>query len=101
MKFKKGDEIIITLGKDKGKVGKIEKLLPKINSVLVNGLNQYKRHSKSRGEGKPGGIVTLTKPLPVAKIAIVCSKCKQPTRIGYSLDNGEKKRTCKKCGQII
>lgn len=101
MKFKKGDEVIITIGKDKGKTGKIEAVFPKREAVLITGINQYKRHSKSQGQNKPGGIITVTKSLSTAKIAIVCPKCKQVTRIGYTIENGEKKRTCNKCSQII
>lgn len=101
MKLKKQDEVIITLGKDKGKSGKIEALLPKSNEVLVTGINQYKRHSKSQGQQKPGGIITITKPLSVAKLAPVCPKCKQRTRLGYIFENGKKERICKKCKQII
>lgn len=101
MKFKKQDEIIIVSGKDKGKTGKIEGLLPKTNRVLVAGMNQYKRHTKSQGQGKPGGIVTITKPLPVGAIALVCPKCKQQTRLGFVFEGKEKKRICKKCKQAI
>ena len=101
MKLKKQDEIIVVSGKDKGKTGKIESLLPKTNRVLVTGINQYKRHTKSQGQGKPGGIVTITKPLSVASIALVCPKCKQQTRLGFSFAGKEKKRICKKCQQVI
>lgn len=101
MRLKKQDEVIVTLGKDKGKTGKIEALLPKSNAVIVTGVNQYKRHTKSQGQQKPGGIITITKPLSVAKVAPICPKCKQRTRLGYIFENGQKKRICKKCKQII
>ncbi len=101
MKFKKQDEVIVRTGKDKGKTGKIERVLPKLNAVVITGINQFKRHTKSQGQNKPGGIINITKPLSVANIALVCPKCKQVTRIGYTMENEEKKRTCKKCKQII
>lgn len=102
MRIKKGDTVKITKGKDKGKTGKVEKVLPKKNKVLVAGLNVYKKHLKAKGEGKPGGIIDFSKPLPVANIALVCSYCRKETRIGYQFDKqGNKERICRKCRQII
>ncbi len=101
MKFKKDDEVKIVAGKDKGKTGKIQKVYPKVNKVLIGGVNIYKRHLKSQGQGKPGGVVEVTKPLPVANIAFVCSKCKKQTRIGYKITGGEKQRICRKCQGVI
>ena len=63
MKLKKGDLVKVVLGKDKGKQAKIEKILPKIDKVLVTGVNQYKRHLKARAQGQSSEIVTITKPL--------------------------------------
>ena len=102
LKLKKGDAVKVTLGKDKGKTGKIEKVLAKKNSVLVTGINMYKKHLKSRGEGKPGGIIDINKPILIAKVVVICPKCSQQTRLGYSRDeSGEKYRICKKCKAII
>lgn len=101
MKLKKGDEVIVTAGKDKGKKGKIEKVFPRQNKVLVGGVNIYKRHTKPRGQGRPGGIIDIVKPLPVANVALICPKCGQRTRVGYRLKQEEKKRFCKKCQEII
>lgn len=101
MKLHKNDEVIVNIGKDAGKKGKIEKLLIKENKILVNGLNIYKRHLKPKGQGKKGEIIDLVKPLPVANVSLVCPKCHMPTRIGYSLENKDKIRICRKCGQSI
>lgn len=101
MKFKKGDEIIVTKGKDLGKKGKIEKVFPKKDAVLVGGVNMYKRHLKPRGQGKPGGIIDITKPISVVKLALVCSRCNQQTRIGYKLTGDQKIRICRKCKEEI
>jgi large subunit ribosomal protein L24 len=98
VKFKKGDQIMVTIGKDRGKKGKIDAVFPKSQEVQVGGINLYKRHLKSRGQGKPGGIVDLPKPLEVSKVALVCPKCGLPTRVGFEVDkNKEKTRICKKC----
>ncbi|TSC54386.1 MAG: large subunit ribosomal protein L24 [Microgenomates group bacterium LiPW_16] len=102
MKFKKGDEVLVTAGKDRGKRGKIEKVFPKERTALVTGVNIYKRHLKPRGQDKPGGIIDITKPLNVGKIALVCPKCGKPTRVGYQLGGESSKvRICLKCKGVI
>lgn len=103
VKFKKGDEVIVTLGKDSGKKGKIETIFPKRQMALVGGVNMYKRHTKPQGEGKKGGIIDLAKPLTLGKISLVCPKCNKPTRIGYSVDpkSKTKRRICRKCKGTI
>ena len=101
MKFKVGDEVLVTAGRDKGKSGKIERVLPKENKVVVAGVNLFKRHQKSSGTTKPGGIIDIVKPLPVGNIAFTCPKCKLTSRISYTIKGKEKNRICKKCGQIV
>lgn len=97
MKFKVGDQVLITAGKDRGKKGKIEAVIPKERAVLVAGVNIYKRHLKPQGQDKPGGIIDITKPLSVAKIALICPACGKPTRVGYK----EGARFCRKCQGAI
>ena len=105
MKLIKNDEVKIVAGKDKGKTGKVEKVFSKEDKVLVTGMNQYKRHVKG-GYGQKSEIVTITKPLPVANVQLVCPKCKKLTRIGTKVTtekNGAvtKARICRKCGKEI
>jgi large subunit ribosomal protein L24 len=102
MKLKKGDQVIVLKGKDKGRKGKIEKIFPKIGKILIPGINLYKRHTKPQGEGKPGGIIDIVKPLRVQNVALVCPKCGKPTRVGYQVDKtGNKTRICRKCNSNI
>lgn len=101
MRFKKGDEVIITAGKDKGKKAKIEKVYSEDSKVLLPGLNVFKRHVKKRDENNPGGIIPLSRPLPVGNIALVCPKCGKQTRIGFKKTDKEKVRICKKCSARI
>lgn len=101
MKLKKGDAIVVVLGKDKGRKGKIEKIFPKKNLVLVPGLNIYKKHLKKKDEKNPGGIVEVSRPLAVSQLALICPKCKLKTRVGYKISKTGKKRMCRKCQQII
>jgi len=101
MKLKKGDEIIVIAGKDKGRKGKIERVFPKEGKVLIPRINIVKKHLKPRKEGEKGGIVEIAKPLDVSKVALVCPKCGKPTRVGYLITKGSKERICKKCHQTI
>lgn len=102
MKIKKGDLVKVTRGKDKGKEGTVEKALVVRNMVVVPGVNEYKRHMKRNATGKASEIVTMTKPLPVAVVALICPKCKKQTRIGYMINKeGKKTRICRKCKKEI
>ena len=101
MKLIKGDNVKIVRGKDKGKTGKIEQVLPKIGKVLVNGVNQYKRHLKARSQNQPSEIVTLTKPLPEENVMLICPKCHKETRVGYKIEKNVKSRICKKCNSEV
>lgn len=100
MKLKTGDEVQILQGKDKGKKGKIEKILTKNNQVLVTGVNMYKKHVKKAGK-KPGGIVDIMKPLNVSKVVLICPKCNLSTKSVFVFHNEKKARVCKKCKQQI
>jgi large subunit ribosomal protein L24 len=97
MKLKSGDSVNIIRGKDNGKSGTIQKVFTKELKVVVEGVNQVKRHVKSRVPGQKSEIITLTKPLPIANVQLVCPKCKKPTRVGYKMLKDEKVRMCKKC----
>ena len=101
MKLKKGDSVKIVLGKDKGKTVKIERILPKIEKVLVTGINQYKRHMKARAQGQSSEIVTVTKPLASTNVALICPHCKLQTRIGFRVEKNGKIRVCRKCDKKI
>ncbi len=101
MKFKKGDQVIVTVGKDKGKKGAVERVLPKAHAVVVAGVGVFKRHRKKRDEQHPAGIADIIKPIDSAKVALVCPKCGKVTRIGYRIIKGAKERMCKKCEQVV
>lgn len=101
MKIKKGDNVLITAGKDKGKTGKILKSLPKEGKILVEGVNLKKKHVRPRREGEKGQIVQLPAVINVSNVKIVCPKCGKAARIGYKIEKDQKSRVCKNCGQII
>ncbi len=96
LKFKVGDTVKITTGKDKGRTGKIERILPKKKLALIPGINIYKKHVKGN-PGQKGGIFDIPRPLPFSKFTIVCPSCKKETRIGLKKVGEEKVRVCKKC----
>lgn len=108
MKIKKGDTIKILIGKDKGKTSQVERVFPNDGRVLIVGVNEFKRHVKSRAQnsasrsgGQKSEIVTITKPLPASNVALICPKCKKVTRIGFKIENGKKIRICRKCKKEI
>ena len=100
LKFKIGDTVKITAGKDKGREGKIEKVLVDEMKVVVSGINLYKKHVKGFGDVK-GGVYDIPRPLGFGKIALICPKCKKVTRIGFKFAGDEKVRFCKKCGKEV
>lgn len=101
LKIKKGDTVQITAGKDKGKTGKAEKVLIKDQKILVTGLNVYKKHVKKQ-ENRPGGIIDISRPLPISSVILVCPNCHKGTRVGYFIDKSKTKyRMCKKCHKVI
>lgn len=100
LKFKVGDTVKITLGKDKGREGKIEKIIPKKRVALIPGVNIYKKHIKGQ-QGQKGGIYEIPRPLSFSKFSLVCPKCKKLTRIGINMVDKEKRRVCKKCRKEI
>jgi large subunit ribosomal protein L24 len=101
MKLHKGDTVKIVRGKDNGKTGAVERVFTKEDKVVVEGMNQYKRHIKARMPGQKSEIVTLTKPLSLANVQLICPKCKKPTRVGYKMLKDGKTRVCKKCNAEI
>ena len=101
MKILKGDTVQVMMGKDKGKTGEVLRAIPSSLKVLVDGLNQFKRHNKGRVQGQKSEIVTISKPLPMSVVAVVCKKCKKPSRIGFEVRNEKKVRICKRCDSQI
>lgn len=99
---KKGDTVYILSGKDKGKKGKVLRVIPKDNMVLVEGVNMVTKHVKPRNRYQQGGIVHQESPIYSSKVMLVCERCGSPTKIGKRiLDNGDKARVCKKCNEVI
>lgn len=95
---RKGDTVMVIAGKEKNKTGKITTLVPKKNGVIVEGLNMVKRHVKARGN-EAGGITEKEAAIHISNVMPYCSKCEKPVRTKVSLlENGDKQRSCVKCG---
>lgn len=101
MKLKKGDNILIISGKDRGRKGKVLEILPKEGKIVVEGLNTQKKHRKPRRQGQKGEIVEVAVPISASNVKIICTKCVKPVRIGYKVTGDKKYRICKKCGEEI
>jgi len=102
MHIKKGDTVLVTTGKDAGKRGKVLKVIPIKNRVVVEGVNRVKKHQRPTRALPQGGILKIENPLHASNVMLVCNKCHKPTRLAKTvLDSGEKVRVCKKCGEIM
>ena len=101
-KVKRNDMVMVIAGRDRGKTGKVMRVIPETGRVVIERLNIVKRHSKPRGAQSPGGIVEKEAPIHISNVAIVCKNCKQHTRIANKvLADGRRVRSCKKCGNTI
>ena len=100
IKLKKGDEVIVLTGKDKGKTGKIVKMIPKGMKVIVSEINKVKKNQKP-DNNQPGGIVDKEMPIHISNLSFYDPKLKKGTKIGYKLDNNKKARIDKSSGKEI
>ena len=99
--MKKGDMVKVIAGKDKGKTGKIMKIVSDKDQVVVEKLNIIKRHKRPDAKGK-GGIVEKEGPISVSNVMFLCSKCDTGVKVGFKiLEDGRKTRVCKKCNEIL
>ncbi|NQT95162.1 MAG: 50S ribosomal protein L24 [Candidatus Omnitrophica bacterium] len=102
MKIKKNDNIKVLSGRDKGKTGKVLKIFPGKHKAIVEGVNFLKRHAKKTQNNPKGGIVQKESPINISSLAVICTRCNKPTRIGVSiLSDGSKARHCRKCKETI
>ena len=101
MKLKKGDNVLIISGKDKGRKGKISNIFPGDGKIVVEGLNIHKKHTKPKRQGQKGAIVEVAAPLDVSCAKFICAKCTKAVRVGYRVTPEKKYRVCKKCGEEV
>ena len=100
--IKKGDNVIIISGRDRGKSGKVIRVFPKENKILVENMNLKKKHIRPKKQGQKGQTVNTATPFDISNIMILCPNCGKRTRIGKKiLEDKSKIRICKKCGGAI
>ena len=101
-KIRKNDLVMIVTGRERGKTGKVMRVLPDEGRVVVERLNIVKRHSKPKGATSPGGIVEKEAAISISNVMIMCDRCNAPVRIGIKIaDDGEKTRVCRRCGETL
>ncbi len=101
LKLRKNDNVMVIKGRERGKTGKVLRVLPAENRVVIERLNLVKRHTKPRGAGSSGGILEKEAPLQAANVMIMCDRCNAPVRIGFKTSDDGKVRICRRCGETL
>lgn len=102
MKIRKDDTVLVVAGKDRGKKGKVRFAYPDDERILVEGINFIKGHVRAGKEVKQAGIIEREETIHISNVMLVCSKCNQPTRVGFRfLKDGKKVRVCHTCSEVI
>ena len=100
--IRKGDNVVVTTGRDKGKKGSVLKVFPEENRALVQGVNLVKRHQKATGIGNPGGINEKEAPIHLSNLSLIDPKSGKPTRVGFKLlEDGKKVRVARASGEVL
>ena len=101
--IRKNDNVIVTAGRDRGKRGRVLRVLPAKNRLIVEGVNFVKRHTRPNPQRNvKGGIVEREAALAIANVQLVCPECSTPTRVGHrKLDDGRRVRICRKCEGVV
>lgn len=97
MNLKKGDNVMVLTGRDKGKSGSIAKVLMEKGRVLVSGINTVKKRTRPTKQGEKGQTISVARSLNASNVMLICKNCKKPTRVGYRTEGDIKVRYCKKC----
>ena len=100
-KIRKGDQVVVLSGKDKGKTGEVTRAIPKDGKVVVSGVNIATRHRKPTQTNPQGGLERREAPMHVSKVAIADPKTGQPTRVRFETKDGKKVRIAAKSGELI
>lgn len=100
LKLKKGDKVLVLSGKDKGKKGKLLKVVPKSSKVVVEGINIIKKHQRQTQKFQ-GGIVEKPMAMMIDKVMLICPRCNKPTRVGKKIIDQKRVRFCRKCKEVV
>jgi len=101
-KLRKGDQVCVMTGRDKGKEGRVLRVVSDKHTIVVERLNMVKKHARPTQKSPQGGIIEREAPMNISNVMIVCASCNKPTRIGMKpLSEGKKLRVCKRCGEVL
>ena len=102
-RIKKNDTVMVIAGRERGKTGKVLKVIPADGRVIIERLNVVKRHSKPRGATSPGGIVEKEAPIAISNVMVFCERCNAPVRVGVKQAEagGARSRVCRRCGEAL
>jgi large subunit ribosomal protein L24 len=102
VKIKKNDMVMVVKGRDRGKTGKVMRVMPEAGRLVVERLNMVKRHSKPRSATSPGGIIEKEAPLRIENVMMFCDRCNAPVRVGWKHnDDDTKSRICRRCNETL
>ncbi len=101
MRIKKGDQVKILTGKDKGRVGQVMRVLPEAGKVTVEKVNLVKKHRKARTQQEKSERIMVPAPIDVSNVQLICPKCNKTTRVGIKRVQDKNARACKKCSAEI
>ena len=102
MRIKKGDNVKVIAGKDRGKTGKVIQAFPQLGKIVVENANMLKKHLRGKQKGQQGQVIEFSAQLSATNVLLICPKCAKPSRVGMKvLEDGKKGRTCKKCKEVI
>ncbi len=101
VKILKGDKVLVITGKDRGKTGVVERVMPKASKVVVTGINSVKKHLKKSAKNPQGGIIDKIMPLHVSNVMLLDPTSNKPTRVGYAIKGKDKQRVAKLSNEVI
>jgi len=101
-RVRKDDTVLVITGRNRGKAGKVLRVIPREDRVVIEGVNIIKKHNKARGITRPAGIVEREAPIHLSDVMPVCPNCQKAARIGFRTGpEGEKVRVCRQCGEAM
>lgn len=102
MKIRKDDNVIVVVGRDRGKKGKVRFAYPKNERLIVEGVNFVKKHARPTGQARQAGVIEREAPIHISSVRLICGQCNRPTRVGFRfLEDGRKVRICRLCREVI
>ncbi len=101
MNIKKGDNVKMLSGKDRGKTGKVAKVSPSSARIMIEGLNIFKKHARAKRQGETGQMVQVSRSVDASNVMLICPSCKAPTRVGHRVEGKRNVRFCKKCKSTV